>query len=66
MTNDKPNCWEIMNCNDRANCPAYPDQGRVCYSVKGTLCRGEKQGGYIEKIQACQTKCRFYPTLDHA
>jgi len=66
MNKENPNCWEIMGCSDRSNCPAYPDQGRACYSVAGTLCRGEKQGTYLEKIKACQSVCKFYPMLNHA
>jgi hypothetical protein len=59
------NCWEVMKCGSPESCPAYPDQGKICFSVVGTLCRGEQQGGYIDKIEKCKNLCKFYPTLEN-
>ncbi len=39
--------------------PAYPDHGRDCWAVDGTLCRGEKQGSAEQKRQDCITLCKF-------
>ncbi len=54
-------CWEMKNCPpDRRNsCPAYPDQGNQCWVVTGTLCGGQEQGSYREKMANCR-KCDVY------
>ena len=54
------NCWEVMKCGAEANCPAYPTRGTICWTVEGTLCRGQKQGSYQEKVGECRTKCEYY------
>lgn len=33
--------------------------GRVCWGVAGTLCEGEVQGNYADKIGSC-IRCEFY------
>jgi methyl-accepting chemotaxis protein len=53
-------CWDHRKCGKEKDCPAYPDQGHSCWNVAGTLCRGEKQGTYGEKIEACREQCDFY------
>jgi methyl-accepting chemotaxis protein len=56
----KMNCWEAIQCAHKEQCPAYPEKGRLCLAVTGTLCRGEKQGSYMEKVDSCREKCAFY------
>jgi hypothetical protein len=56
-------CWEFKKCDKEKECPAYPHKGTVCFSVKSTLCRGEIQGDYSDKIQACRETCDFYKYL---
>jgi HD-GYP domain-containing protein (c-di-GMP phosphodiesterase class II) len=62
------NCWEFMQCGREVGgvkteelgvCPAYPDHGRDCARVAGTLCGGEIQGTFARKFRNCR-KCRFY------
>jgi len=53
-------CWEILKCQRESACPAYPNHGRNCFAVTATMCRGEKQGSYDEKIAKCRTVCDFY------
>ncbi len=53
------NCWEYINCGSQQKCPAFPDNGRECWSVTGTLCRGEVQGTAEEKRRDCITLCKF-------
>lgn len=62
------NCWDFMKCgrdkvglesDDLRSCPAYPDYGKNCAQVAGTLCLGEVQGIYAMKIFDC-VKCAFY------
>jgi hypothetical protein len=60
---EKVNCWEFQKCGTEKSCPAYPIYGRLCFSVKGTLCRGEVQGDYQEKIKRCRTECKFYEKI---
>ncbi len=52
-------CWEFMKCSTKEKCPAFPDKGRSCWEVAGTLCRGEKQGTAEQKRQDCVTLCKF-------
>ncbi len=52
-------CWEYSNCKYHATCPAYPDRGRDCWEVPGTLCRGHTQGTPEQKRQDCITLCKF-------
>jgi methyl-accepting chemotaxis protein len=56
----KNNCWDNLNCPTKEACPAYPDFGRKCFAVTGTLCRGESQGSYEDKISSCRDTCKFY------
>lgn len=62
------NCWEFKGCgrergghNEEAYgvCPAYPDNGRECARVAGTLCSGEVQGMFAQKLVAC-LRCDYY------
>ncbi len=59
MQDLKP-CWEMMECKVKEECPAYPRNGSVCFMVEGTLCRGEKQGSYVDKIKQCRKLCKHY------
>jgi methyl-accepting chemotaxis protein len=54
------NCWQALRCGKEHECPAYPNHGRTCIAVTGTLCRGEKQGSYLEKVDSCRALCSFY------
>ena len=62
------NCWEFMKCGREEGglnvyelgvCQAYPDNGKQCAIVAGTLCGGNVQGTYAMKIFDC-VKCDFY------
>ena len=57
------NCWEYKKCGTEKECPAYPLYGRLCFSVKGTLCEGKIQGDYQEKIARCRQTCDFYKSV---
>jgi hypothetical protein len=56
----RKNCWEILECGKEQSCPAYPDHGRDCFAVAGTMCRGAMQGAYDEKISMCRQECGFF------
>jgi methyl-accepting chemotaxis protein len=62
------NCWEYMLCgreeggdnvDEEGVCPAYPKYGKKCAFIVGTLCKGEVQGTYAQKLKNC-TICPFY------
>lgn len=62
------NCWDFMNCGREAGgrnvaekgiCPAYPDGGKTCARVAGTLCKGEIQGTFAVKLMEC-LHCSYY------
>lgn len=62
------NCWEFKNCGreregfraeELGACPAYPDHGRHCARVAGTLCNGKVQGVFAVKLADC-LRCDFY------
>ncbi len=66
------NCWEFKKCGREESglnskelgvCPAYPDMGKTCARVAGTLCGGKIQGLFAEKLQNCM-QCDFYKS-DH-
>ncbi len=59
-------CWDATNCGIEKMCPAYPHQGRTCFVITGTLCRGERQGSYLEKISKCRATCSFYASVMEA
>jgi signal transduction histidine kinase len=62
----KIKCWEFMKCGiekteGAANmrCPAYPNYGRICWSIAGTFCGKKVSGAIAQKLGNCK-KCKFY------
>jgi len=61
----KAQCWEVMRCgvdtigNAAEKCPAYPNYGRICWSVAGTLSETKVHCTAAGKIGDCR-KCTFY------
>ena len=62
------NCWEFKKCGREKGgakasllgvCPAYPDHGKHCARICGTLCGGLVQGSFALKLASCM-KCEFY------
>ena len=56
---ERQNCLEEVLCARREDCPAYPDHGRSSFAVTATLCKGEKQGSYDEKITKAERNMPF-------
>ena len=52
------NCWEANGCDVKA-CPAHGSDNPRCWQITGTLCDGEAQGAFAEKINKCE-KCSVY------
>jgi hypothetical protein len=62
------NCWEFKQCGREADgarvdelgvCPAYPNHGRRCAHIAGTLCGGRVQAIHMDKILGCIV-CEFF------
>ncbi len=53
-------CWDHHKCNRKVDCPAYPNSGYACWLIEGTLCRGETQPAYEQKITSCRSLCEYY------
>ena len=65
---DAMNCWEFKKCGrekggakvkEMGVCPAYPNHGKHCARVVGTLCGGQMQGSFAMKVANCM-KCDYY------
>jgi len=68
------NCWEFKKCGREAGgakekelgaCPAYPDNGKNCARIAGTLCGGKVQGTFASKLSNCMD-CEFYKSQHYA
>jgi hypothetical protein len=58
------NCWEFKKCGNKEACPVYPSRGRECALFLGTLCNGEKQDSYSDKLHHC-LKCDYFRSEFH-
>jgi hypothetical protein len=61
-------CWEFKNCGRQPGgakakelgvCSVYPNHGRHCARITGTLCGGKVQGTFGAKVANCM-QCDFY------
>ncbi len=62
---DNP-CWVIRKCpvETRQNCPAWEFQsGHLCWFINGTICQGEVQESWHEKMKMCRECKVFRPIL---
>jgi hypothetical protein len=56
---DKP-CWQVNDCapEQRGKCPAWEFQnGEFCWFISGTICEGEAQKNWEDKMKMCRS-CR--------
>ena len=54
---DAPACWEDLNCPEklRAQCPAWEfNTPHLCWFINGTVCGGEVQDNWREKMKRCR------------
>jgi len=59
-------CWAIRECSsdNRESCPAWEfNLGHLCWFVNGTICRGEIQEGWPQKMKVCRTCEVFAQTV---
>ncbi|MBW1691542.1 MAG: transcriptional regulator [Deltaproteobacteria bacterium] len=58
-------CWNIERCpmEIRRNCPAWEFHSpNLCWFINGTLCRGEPQASWEEKMKKCR-KCGVFRSI---
>jgi len=51
------NCWVIKKCtgDQKKKCPAWEyHAGKLCWFISGTICAGEDQRSWHEKIKTCR------------
>lgn len=56
----KKTCWATLKCpvEIRKNCPAWEfKMGHLCWFINGTICHGEVQESWQEKMKKCR-KCK--------
>ncbi len=51
-------CWVETGC-DYTACPCHGSENLRCWQVAGTLCGGEVQGQFAQKLKSC-TECEVY------
>jgi len=59
---DRKYCWEIKNCpsEQKTNYPAWEfNAGNLCWLINGTICHGQPQNSWKEKIAVCR-KCKVF------
>jgi hypothetical protein len=55
-------CWEIRNCpmEARKECPAWEFKfGHFCWYINGTICHGDPQPNWQEKMKICR-QCEVF------
>ncbi len=58
-------CWTIRKCppERKQNCPAWEFQtGTLCWLINGTICEGEVQTNWHEKMKICRS-CEVLTSL---
>jgi signal transduction histidine kinase len=69
--NFKAQCWEVIRCgvektgDAQERCPAYPNFGRICWSVAGSFAETRVRCGTARNIGDCR-KCPFYGIVQPA
>lgn len=59
-------CWVIQKCpaKIRRNCPAWEFHGgQLCWFINGTICQGEVQENWHDKMKICRQCEVFRPIL---
>ena len=58
-------CWVVKKCpkKRRIQCPAREFQaGRFCWFITGTICGGENQTNWEEKMKICRS-CEIFQSV---
>ena len=60
-------CWQIKKCSPelKIKCPAWEfGAGELCWFINGTICDGEIQKDWKEKMKICKTCEVFAPLVE--
>ncbi len=60
-------CWDIQDCpvEIKEKCPAWEFQsGHLCWFISGTICQGEVQGNWDNKMKICRQCKVFHSMID--
>jgi len=63
--NIKKACWVLKKCppEQRKQCPAWEFQaGKLCWFISGTICDGDAQKGWTEKMKICRS-CEVFQSI---
>jgi len=58
-------CWTIEECPEetRRKCPAWEFKaGHICWFINGTICHGDTQAGWKEKMEMCR-HCKVFRAI---
>jgi putative transcriptional regulator len=58
-------CWEIQKCSveTKRNCPAWEFRaGHLCWFINGTICNGDIQESWRQKMKICQ-QCAVFQAM---
>jgi DNA-binding XRE family transcriptional regulator len=58
-------CWAIKKCppDQKQKCPAWEFKtGKLCWLINGTICEGEVQNNWQEKMKICRS-CEVLSSL---
>ena len=58
-------CWDIQDCpvEVKEKCPAWEFQsGHLCWFISGTICQGEVQGNWDNKMKICR-QCKVFHSM---
>ena len=58
-------CWVIEKCpaEIKESCPAWEFQaGHICWFISGTICHGEIQDSWEDKMKKCR-KCKVFKSM---
>ena len=61
----RKSCWIIKKCSpdQRKKCPAWEFRaGDLCWFINGTVCEGQVQASWQEKMQICRN-CEVFSSL---
>ena len=60
-------CWIVNKCpkTRKLNCPAFEfNSGDLCWFINGTICGGELQNNWQEKMEKCRSCEVLIPLFD--
>jgi hypothetical protein len=62
---NRKSCWVIKKCplERKKQCPAWEfNAGKLCWFISGTICEGEAQTDWKEKMKICRS-CEVFKSM---